>query len=216
MLYPAYIFDLDGTLLNTLGDLVRLTNKVLDNFGWPARSRDEILNYVGNGGRALLAKAVPAGVEDEEIDRAFKYWQELYPEYGHAFTVPYDGIPEMLAQLKAGGAKLGVLSNKFDGAVQDVIAHHFPGLFDAVRGEGPDTPRKPDPTGLRRMAADLGVKCNEIIYVGDSPSDMETALNAGAYPVGVSWGYRSVESLASAKAGCVIDAPHDLLDIVVG
>ena len=124
MVYRAFIFDLDGTLLDTLPDLVRLTNMVLDLRGWPERSREQILSYVGNGGRSLLSKAAPPSTSDEEIDAAFAQWRELYPEHGHALTKPYAGMPEALAELKGRGIKLGVLSNKFDGAVRQVIAEH--------------------------------------------------------------------------------------------
>lgn len=209
--FDAYVFDLDGTLLNTLPDLVRLTNMVLDERGWPQRTRDEILSYVGDGGRVLLQRAAPPATPAADLDDAFARWQALYPTYGHALTRPYDGIPELLAQLKAQGAKLGVLSNKFDAAVRDVIAQHFPDTFDAVRGEGPDTPRKPDPTGLIRMLDEFGVRPERTAYLGDSGSDMTTALAAGAFPIGVAWGYRPVAELEAAGALQIVRAPLDLV-----
>lgn len=190
MKYAAYIFDLDGTLLDTLPDLVRLTNMVLERNGWPVRTRDEILGFVGNGGRVLLERAAPAGVSAAAIDEAFIDWKSLYPSCGHAFTKPYEGIPEMLARLKLGGAKLGVLSNKFDEAVRSVIAEQFPGVFDVARGECAEIPRKPDPTGLLSMLRVLGVEPSEAAYVGDSASDIATARAAGTASIAVTWGYQ--------------------------
>ena len=190
MKYAAYIFDLDGTLLDTLPDLVRLTNMVLENRGWPVRTREEILSFVGHGGRNLLERAAPIGTPASELDAAFAEWRELYPEYGHALTKPYEGIPEMLARLKASGAKLGVLSNKFDAAVCSVIAEHFPGVFDVVRGEREGIPRKPDPTSLLGMLDELGVSPERTVYVGDSGSDVETARAAGTACTAVMWGYQ--------------------------
>lgn len=211
MTYAAYIFDLDGTLLNTLPDLVRLTNMVLEQHGWPQRTQDEILSYVGDGGRMLLRRAAPAQAADDEVDQAFVRWQELYPTFGHALTEPYADMPETLAQLKAQGAKLGVLSNKFDEAAREVIARHFPGTFDIVRGECAEIPRKPDPRGLQRMIELLGVVPQQVAYVGDSGTDMNVAVKAGAFPVGVSWGYRPLCELEGAGAQAVIDSPRDLL-----
>ena len=213
MTYDAYIFDLDGTLLDTLPDLVNITNMALAEYGMPARTRDEINSFVGNGGRALLGKAVSPGTEDAVVDEIFAYWRALYPEYGHKYTKPYEGMPEALAQLKADGAKLGVLSNKFDAAAKAVIAEHYPGVFDSVQGEGPDTPRKPDPTGLRAMLDAFGVKPEHVAYVGDSGSDMAVAHAVGCLAVGVTWGYRSASDLQTAGADVLIDAPFQLYNI---
>ena len=213
MVYRAFIFDLDGTLLDTLPDLVRLTNMVLELRGWPERSREQILSYVGNGGRSLLSKAAPPSTSDEEVDAAFAQWRELYPEYGHALTRPYAGMPEALVELKGRGAKLGVLSNKFDGAVRQVIAEHFPGLFDIARGECAEIPRKPDPRGLRYMMDWLGVEPEEAVYVGDSPSDMVVAANADVCSVGVSWGYRPADDLRAAGARVIVDRPMELANL---
>lgn len=211
MAFRAYIFDLDGTLLNTLPDLVRLTNMVLRKFGWPERTNDEILSFVGNGGRILVGRAAPEGTPNEQIDEAFNQWRALYPTYGHAMTKPYEGIPEMLEQLKAQKALLGVLSNKFDAAAQSVIEEHFPGVFHLVRGECEDIPRKPNPAGLQFMMSQLGVQAEDVLYVGDSHTDVETALRAKVTCAAVSWGYQSREALVAAGATTIVDKPSDLL-----
>lgn len=211
MTYAAYIFDLDGTLLDTLPDLVRLTNMVLGQRGWPTRSTEEILSYVGDGGRMLLTRAAPVGTPDRDIDEAFACWQELYPTYGHALTRPYGGMPEALAELKGKGAKLGVLSNKFDAAAQEVIAGQFPNMFDLVRGECDEIPRKPDPRGLLHMIGQLGVQPEDVAYVGDSGTDMRVACKAGAFAVGVSWGYRPVSELRAAGAQVIVQNPGEIV-----
>ena len=206
MPFNAYIFDLDGTLLDTLPDLVRLTNMVLAECGWPERTRDEILGFVGGGGRVLLGRAAPAGTPEGQVDEAFARWRELYPTHGHALTKPYPGIPEVLAALKRRGAKLGVLTNKFDAAAQAVIAEHFPGAFDLVRGECAEIPRKPDPTGLRLMMRELGVPPERTAYIGDSATDIEVARAAGVAPIAVAWGYQRPD------APTVISEPAELLE----
>lgn len=213
MAFRAYVFDLDGTLLNTLPDLVNLTNMVLREWDMPARTTKEINSFVGNGARTLLKRAASPGTADEVINAILTRWKELYPRYGHQFTQPYDGMPETLVELKAQGAKLGVLSNKFDAAVVDVIGNHFPGIFDVARGERPDTPRKPDPTGLRRMIADFGVHPSDVAYIGDTGTDMTVAIAAGAFPIGVAWGYRSADELWERGAQKLIDTPADLLEL---
>lgn len=213
MAFDAYIFDLDGTLLNTLPDLVNLTNKVLREWDMPERTTEEINSFVGSGARALLQKAASPDTPDEAINSILARWKELYPEYGHQFTQPYDGIPDVLAELKARGAKLGVLSNKFDAAVASVIGEHFPEVFDLARGECPEIPRKPDPAGLRWMMARLKVAPEHVAYVGDSGGDMMVAQAAGAYPVGVTWGYRSAGELRERGARVLINTPRELLDV---
>lgn len=210
MAYKAYIFDLDGTLLDTLPDLVRLANMVLDRRGWPQRTRDEVLSYVGGGGRVLLRRAAPAEADEAEVDAMFEVWRELYPVYGHELTKPYAGVEEALSQLKERDVKLGVLSNKFDAAVKDVIALHFPGVFDVARGECEEIPRKPDPRGLLSVIEQMGVEPSQVAYIGDSGSDMTVAIAAGADPIGVSWGYRPVEELLEAGAVRVVDNPSEL------
>jgi len=211
----AYLFDLDGTLLDTLPDLVFLTNKVLDEWGFPNHTSEEINSYVGNGARMLLKRAAPEGTSDQAIDDMMARWKALYPEYGHQYTTPYEGMSEALDILKLQGMKLGVLSNKFDAATQAVIAEHFPGVFDLVRGEAPDVPRKPDPTGLLNMAMALGVEPEHVAYVGDSGSDMTVALRANALPVGVVWGYRDRNELQKCGARVLIETPLDLVSLSI-
>lgn len=186
--FDTFIYDLDGTLLNTLPDLVVLTNRALQEAGFPQHTEAEILSYVGNGARALINQAVPQDATDEGKEFALARWKALYPEYGYTYTLPYDGMPEALDALKRGGAHLGALSNKFDAATREVIARYLPGTFDAVHGECAEIPRKPDPTGLLRTIRELGSAPERTVYVGDSAGDMVVAHNAGCFALGVNWG----------------------------
>lgn len=210
--FRAYIFDLDGTLLDTLPDLVNLTNKTLTQYGWPTRTSDEVLSFVGDGGRMLLKRAAPVGTSDQEIEEAFQYWEEIYPTYGHKDTKPYEGIPEVLTNLKEQDVKLAVLSNKFDAATKEVIDAQFPNTFDVVRGERPDTPRKPNPTGLKDVLSILGVSAQNAIYIGDSPTDQEVARLAGTFSASVLWGYHPREDL-EPLASVLLHKPFEILSL---
>ncbi len=211
----AFIFDLDGTLLNTLPDVTALTNAVLDTRGYPHHTQDAIKSFFGEGVRVFMRRAAPEGVDEAEIDELLCLWRSLYPQYGYSQTKPYPGIVETLDALRAFGVKLGVLSNKFDRAAREVVAAFFPGVFDLVRGEGPDTPRKPDPTGFLAMAESWCLEPAEIGLVGDSGgTDMAVAHAVGALPIGVSWGYNSVENLMAHGARMVFDEPSQLLDLI--
>lgn len=213
-LYDTFIFDLDGTLLDTLPDLVVLTNRALEETGFPTHTEAEILSYVGSGARALINLAVPQGATDEGKELALARWKALYPEYGYTYTKPIAGIPEVLASLKARGANLGTLSNKFDAATCEVIARYLPRTFDVVHGECEDIPRKPDPTGLLRTIRELGSIPERTVYVGDSAGDIKAAHNAGCFGLGVTWGYNSAESLREAGADALIDTPSQMLGLM--
>ena len=184
------IFDLDGTILDTLEDLRDSLNHVLTDHGFPMRTLEETRQMVGNGIRRLIQQAVPSGTEDGTIDQLYREFLPWYQDHCAVKTRPYDGIPELLARLKRDGAKLGVLSNKFDAAVRSVIGEHFPGTFDLARGECEGVPRKPDPTGLLNMLRDLGIAPADCAYIGDSQSDIETARAAGTFAIAVTWGYQ--------------------------
>lgn len=208
--FDAFVFDLDGTLLDTLPDLVSVTNETLRRFGQPEHTRDEILAMVGNGLRSLISQAVPADTPEETFEEELAYWKDAYDACGHAHTRLYPGMMETLVELKARGKKLAVLSNKFDGGVKDIMAHFMPGFMDFELGEGP-VPRKPDPEGLLLVAKTLGVAPERIAYVGDTAdTDMQVAHNAGSFALGVTWGYQPVERLAEA-ADALIDEPAELL-----
>ena len=162
----------------------------------------------------MIEKAVPEGTSAKRIDDVYKHWQELYGELGNTLTKPYPDMIATLQELKARGLKLGVLSNKFDGAVQDCVAEYLPDLFDAAYGESEAIPRKPNPSGLETCMQTLGVTAAETIYVGDSPTDVMTAHNAHAFPVAVAWGYHEVEDFETVQPYVLIRECKDLLKLV--
>ncbi len=210
--FDTFIFDLDGTLLDTLPDLVTMTNMTLAHLGWPERTRDEVLSFVGNGAKALMVKAVPAGLPDEQVEAALTHWKSLYAEHGHTLTAPYPHVMGMLAELRRRGCKTAILSNKFDAGVKDVEARYFPGLFDMALGEGP-VPRKPDPAGLLHVIAELDANPACVAYFGDSAGDMATAHAAGVFAVGVTWGYQPREALIEAGADMLLDSADQILQL---
>lgn len=210
----AIIFDLDGTLLNTLGDLRNAANEALRLRGLPPRSLEEIQCFIGNGVRNLMRRCLPEGAPDTEIDAALADFKRYYGAHLCDSTVPYDGISELLCELRKRGMKVGVLSNKLDAATQTLIRHYFPGQADVVFGEHSDIPRKPDPTSCHMVMEQLGVQPEEVLYVGDSGVDMQTARNAGLTAVGVTWGFRSRAVLLENGAHALIDRPEQLLQLL--
>ncbi len=207
------VFDMDGTLLNTLPDLTALTNAVLSDLGYPTHTEEAIRGFIGDGVRALMMRAMPDSASDDEKEAALAEWKSRYQEFGRRKTVPYPNIIEMLEGLKSKGVKLGVLSNKFDAAVKDLAGFYFPATFDVAKGESPTCPRKPDPTGLLASIQEIGLNPSQVAYIGDSAGDMKTAKAAGAMAIGVSWGYQTVDRLVSAGADMVIDDPLAILDL---
>ena len=210
----AVIFDLDGTLLNTLGDLRAATNHALEVRGLPPHSMEEIRQFIGNGIRLLICRAMPEGTPEAEIDAALDDFKAYYAAHIHDRTVPYDGIPQLLTALKKRGIQVAVLSNKIDSASQQLIEYFFPGKTDVVFGEHVGVPRKPDPTSCRMVMQQLDVQPEQVLYVGDSGTDMQTAKNAGLYAVGVTWGFRSKEVLLEYGADVLVHRPEQILQIL--
>ena len=211
--FDAFIFDLDGTLLDTLPDLVVLTNTALREQGFPERTREEVHGFVGGGAEALIRQAVPPEATPEQREATLVRWRELYPLIGLNLTKPFPGILETLGVLSAAGARLGVLSNKFDAAVHDVIEHFIPGVFDVMHGECEEIPRKPDPTGLLRTMGELGVSPERVLYVGDSYNDVMTARNAGVTMAAATWGYTPIETLRALAPDFLLNDPRELLSV---
>lgn len=211
----TFIFDLDGTLLDTLPDLVLMTNQTLTDLGFPPRSTDEIRSFVGNGVRSLVAQAVPQGTSEEQISETFQHLRGLFPLSDNKLTKPYPGMPETLANLKERGIKLGVLSNKLDEGVQQIMNQRLPGVFAVMHGESENIPRKPNPAGLLRTIDELKSSPERTAYIGDSPSDIETAHRAGAFAIGVTWGYHHANVLLNAGADATVTHPEDLLQFAI-
>lgn len=209
--FDTFIFDLDGTILDTLPDLVVVTNEALREQGFPERTHDEVLSFVGNGLVALMCQAVPENTPKDIADQAVACWKRFNLEYDNHLTAPYPHVPETLAELRRRGCKLGVLSNKFDGGVRKIIAQCLPGLFDVEHGECEEIPRKPNPAGLLRTIEELGSTPERTAYLGDSPNDILVAHRAGACGIGVSWGYHTAQEMRDAGSDIMLESFSDLL-----
>lgn len=206
----AFVFDMDGTLLDSLPDLVDATNATLAHFGYPTHTTERILEMIGNGLRSLVLQALPQDLSEDATEEALAWWKAYYDEHGNTKTTVYEGMASTLAQLKARGKKLAVLSNKYDAGVKMLTKLYFDDMMDFALGDGP-VPRKPDPKGLILTAKTLGVPIERVAYVGDSDVDMQVANNAGAFPIGATWGYQPLDHLTSNNPGALIDKPADLL-----
>lgn len=209
--YRAFIFDLDGTLLHTLPDLVNVTNKALADQGFPPHDPDAILSFVGDGAASLIRQAVPSYATPEQAEKVFQNFKDFYHDFGILYTTEFEGMTETLQRLKDAGIKLGIMSNKFEQGVFDVRDRFFAGLVEVAHGESDVIPRKPDPAGLLLCAEELGVDPGECLYFGDSASDMQAAHNAGMKAVAVTWGYQPHERLMAADPDHVIETPAGML-----
>lgn len=208
------IFDLDGTVLDTLEDLYLATNFALESSDFPKRSREEVRAFVGNGIRRLTELAVPDGTKKEDIDRVFKVFNEYYALHCADNTKPYDGIKEVLSKLKEKGVKTAVVSNKADYAVQALCERYFDGLFSFAVGEREGIRRKPAPDSVNEVLRVLSADKTEAVYIGDSEVDIKTAENAGMKCISVLWGFRSREMLILNGGSVFADMPEDILKFI--
>ncbi len=213
MKYDGVIFDLDGTLLDTLCDLCDSTNFALSSFGFPMRSLEEIRSFVGNGIGNLILRALPENTDRETGEKVLSVFKEHYRENSRNKTAPYPGIVELLESLKVEGVKVAVVSNKADFAVQTLMADFFPGLVTVAIGELLGVPRKPDPATTLLAMEKMGI-CNAV-YVGDSEVDVETAKNANISGIFVDWGFRSEKQLRDSGAITVVHNAKELYERLV-
>lgn len=213
MKYEAILFDLDGTLLNTLEDLKDSCNAALEACGYAPRTLDEVRRFVGNGVGLLIRRALPEGVGEEEWARCLALFKAHYQNNLDNKTRPYPGIEQALDALLARGYRIGVVSNKFDAAVKALCAHHFPRIQVAV-GEREGVRKKPAPDSALAAAQALGVQPASALYVGDSEVDIQTARNAGMDCLSVDWGFRPEAVLREAGATRIIHSPGALLDAI--
>ena len=206
------IFDLDGTLLNTIDDLGYACNHALEACGYPTHAIEEYPRLVGNGVNKLIERALPEGEKDEEtVLRVRAHFVPYYDAHNCDYTRPYEGIPELLATLKARGYKLAVASNKYQAATEKIVTHFFPGIFDIILGERTGVPRKPDPQIVWDIMHSLSGE-GRSIYIGDSLVDRDTAANAGLPFIACSWGFVPREQLVAAGCTTIIDHPTELLN----
>ncbi len=210
----TFIFDLDGTLLDTIPDLVALTNMILKELGCPQRTPEEILSFVGSGVRRLIYLALPSDASQETRDEAMELWNQNFHRF-YQQTRPFPGIVSMLDGLKAKGDALGVVSNKLQAGVDQIISICLPGYFSVMYGESPLVPRKPDPAGIEQAMRMLKTAPANTAYVGDSPGDIKAARNAGVYAVAVLWGYHQKEDFANEDAvpDLYVSNPEELLTL---
>ena len=211
--YSAYIFDLDGTLLDTLGDLAASVNYALRTHGMPEHTIDDVRRFVGNGVRKLMERAVPDGTVNPLFDEAFATFRQYYMEHSLDTTRPYEGVPDMLAALKAKGCHLAVVSNKMMAATQELCRHFFPETIEVAIGENEaeGIRKKPAPDTVIAALRQLGVGEEGAVYVGDSDVDIATARNSNLPCISVLWGFRGRDFLKQHGASTLISAPKELL-----
>ncbi len=218
MRFRGVIFDLDGTLLNTIFDLASSMNAVLVRFGFPEHDVETYKTHVGDGLEMLVRRSIPQAVQKDPTihARCVEAMRKEYDRRRRETTAPYPGIPELLDVMATRQIRMAVLSNKPDGPTKLLVAELLPRWrFEAVIGESPATPRKPDPTGALLIARTLQIPAHELLYLGDSGIDMRTATAAGMYAVGALWGFRKAEELLAAGAQTLIEKPEDLLPLLV-
>jgi len=215
MRYSTVIFDLDGTVLDTLTDLANAVNYALEQYAFPTHTIETIRTYIGNGVANLIHRSVPAGTSDETCEQVLACFKTYYGEHMNDNTRPYSGIPEMLSALKQNGVFIGINSNKFDKALQNLCRLHFDGLFDYAVGESEITPKKPDPTAAQRILDASNCEKSNAIYIGDSDVDLRTAENAGIDSAWVSWGFRRRNELSTRDIPNAFDTPHELLQFLL-
>ncbi len=211
----AAIFDLDGTLLNTIADLADSGNELLASYGMPPHPTDAYKYFVGNGSRKLMERILP-DFSPEQIDEALTRYKTIYAKHLTTKTEPYDGILEMLSALKKQGVLLAVCTNKHISAAEGLLQKYFPaGIFDAFDGDRSGVPQKPDPAHVRFLLDKLDAAPEETVYLGDSGVDMQTAVNSGTLPVGVLWGFRQKDELIENGAKIILSHPSELLKTVI-
>ena len=211
-MYKTYIFDLDGTLLDTLSDLAAAVNYALRTHGMPEHSIDDVRRFVGNGVRKLMERAIPDGAANPQFDETFATFRQYYMAHSLDTTRPYEGIPEALAALKARGCRLAVVSNKMMAATQELCHHFFPDTIEVAIGENEaeGIRKKPAPDTVFAALKALGVGKEGAVYVGDSDVDIETARNSGLPCISVLWGFRDRDFLIQHGAKTFISDPGNL------
>ena len=211
-MYNTIIFDLDGTLLNTLSDLCNSTNFALKKYGFKERTLEEVRTFVGKGAAVLIKKALPEDVSDKVYAEVLATFKEHYREHSNDLTAPYDGIIDMLREVKKLGYKTAILSNKPHNAVCDLHELFFKEYIDVALGVKDGIPTKPDPIMVSNVLKELGSDTKASLYVGDSEVDVMTARNSGLDMVTCLWGFRNKTELTLAGAGNFIENPMDLCD----
>lgn len=213
-MYKAVIFDLDGTLLNTLGDLAASVNHALKACGYPERTVAEVRAFIGNGVIKLMQRATPDGISQEDFDRCFNSFRSHYLEHMFDTTKPYDGILPLLDSLKEAGIKTAVVSNKLHSGVVGLCKDFFGDRLTCAFGVLDESERKPSPANVFKALKQMNIDASDCVYVGDSEVDIQTANNAGLDCIAVTWGYRDLDVLKRNQPKYIIDKPEEILTIV--
>ena len=209
--FDTYIFDLDGTLLSTLNDLATSTNYALRWAGMPERTIEKIRMFVGNGVKLLMERAIPNGINNPKFEETYAKFREHYLEHNLDTTSPYDGIPELLRELKRRGKKLAIVSNKFYAATQDLAKHFFPDTIKVAIGERETIRKKPAPDTVLEALRQLGASKEGAVYIGDSDVDIMTAKNCGLPCISVLWGFRDKDFLIQHGGTIFVNKPSEIL-----
>ncbi len=211
--FQAIIFDLDGTLLDTLADIANSTNAALSRLGFPVHPVDAYRYFLGDGMDHLVRRALPEGHHDgKTLGKCNKAILDEYRNRWAENTEPYPGIPELLCELEKRGILIAVLSNKPDAFTKQTIEKFLPDFhFEIVRGAKPSVPVKPDPAAALQIADELGIPPQRFIYLGDTDTDMQTAVSANMFPAGALWGFRTAEELSASGAKALLKTPQDIL-----
>ncbi len=215
MSYRVALFDLDGTVLDTLDDLAAAVNYAMESEGFPTHTRERVCAYVGNGIGKLIARAVPQGTDEETVARTLATFRTYYATHCAVYTKPYEGVLDMLRTLRAAGVKTALVSNKADFAVQALAKDYFEGLFDVALGERAEIPRKPAPDMVYHVLQTLGATPDEAVFIGDSDVDVLTAKNAGTDGIFVTWGFRDADCLRAAGATRLVDGAEALAPLIL-
>ncbi len=208
------IFDLDGTLLNTIEDLANSTNYALNTLGYPQKTVEQVRNYVGNGVAKLIERAIPNGRANRDFEQCLEIFKENYSKNMYNKTAPYDGIIEMLKQLRINGYKVAVVSNKFDAAVKELCKKYFPDMIDVAIGENEagGIKKKPAPDTVSKALKELNGKTSDAIYLGDSEVDIQTAQNSNMPCISVTWGFKDKDFLIQHGAKILVNTPHEIIE----
>ena len=210
-MYKTYIFDLDGTLLNTLGDLAASTNYALRQYGMPEHTIDDVRRFVGNGVGKLIERAIPEGLANPQYEDVLATFRKHYMLHSLDTTAPYPGIESLLHSLRSHGCNVAVVSNKFYNATVELCRHFFADTVEVAIGERENIRRKPAPDTVFEAMRQLGVTGEDTVYVGDSDVDVATARNSGIPCISVLWGFRDRDFLSEHGATTFIDSPSELL-----
>ncbi len=214
--YKVAVFDMDGTILNTLDDMTVACNYTLDKMNMPKRTMDEIRMFVGNGIPKLVERIAPAGTDEATLKKMLDIFMEFYSAHSMDKTGPYAGVPELLKKLKDNGIKLACVSNKADAAMRKLCDEFFNGLFDDAEGERAGVNKKPSPDMVWAALDKMGAQKKDAVYIGDSNVDYETAVNSGLDCISVSWGFRTRKFLEDLGSKCIADTPGEVFDIIMG